>query len=132
MTGWGSTWAHDILSQLGSTIKRVSSPTFTNGYLISKIRSKSVRRKTKWEKQKAKSNYIALGYISPMCIGVHAGDQQRCHVAKERNSGTPAANHLYTAFSQLLLIKIILQIPQNGQYVSPYTVDEMTFCVGFV
>ena len=62
-------WAHDIVSQLGSTIKRASSPTFTNGYLISKIRSKSVRRKTKYEKQKAKSNYIALGYISPMCIG---------------------------------------------------------------
>ena len=44
-------WAHDILSQLGSTIKRASSPTVINGHLISKIRSKSVRHITKCEKQ---------------------------------------------------------------------------------
>ena len=35
VTGWVSMWAYDMLSQLGSTIKRALSPTATNRYLIS-------------------------------------------------------------------------------------------------
>ena len=39
VTGWVSMWAYDMLSPLGSTIKRALSPTATNRHLISYIRS---------------------------------------------------------------------------------------------
>ena len=35
VTGWVSMWAYDMLSQLGSTIKRPLGPTATNRHLIS-------------------------------------------------------------------------------------------------
>ena len=35
VTGWGSMWAYDMLSQCGSTIKQALGPIATNRHLIS-------------------------------------------------------------------------------------------------
>ena len=43
-------WAYDMLSQLGSIIKRALSPSATNRHLISLIQSPPLRRKTRCKK----------------------------------------------------------------------------------